>query len=57
MMDNVGKVFIKRGSLSKCVVCDVLMNGAASRVHSVETCFPAPSACPSIRYGVLKGEA
>jgi hypothetical protein len=55
--DAVGKVFIKRGSLSKCVICDVLMSREASREHCAETCFPAPPACPPIPYGVSKGEA
>jgi hypothetical protein len=55
--DTVGKVFIKRGSLCKCVISDVLFNWEASRVHSDEICFPAPSACPPITYGVMQGEA
>jgi hypothetical protein len=57
VMDKVGKVFIYGGSLSKCVICDVLMSREASREHSVEICFPAPSACPPIPYGVTAGAA
>ena len=57
MTDTVGKVFIKHGSLSKCVICDVLFSREASREHSVEICFPAPSACPPIPYGVIEGKA
>jgi hypothetical protein len=56
-MDTVGKVFIKHGSLSKCLICDVLMSREASREHSDEICFPAPPECPPITYGVSKGEA
>jgi hypothetical protein len=55
--DFAGKVFIKRGSHNKCVICDVLFTREASRVHSDETCFPAPPACPPIPYGVVLGEA
>lgn len=57
MMDIVGKIFIARGSLRKCVVCDVLFSWEASRVHSDEICFPAPPECPPITYGVVQGEA
>jgi hypothetical protein len=57
MTDIVGKIFIARGSLRKCVTCDVLMSREASRVHSTETCFPAPPECPPIAYGVMQGEA
>jgi hypothetical protein len=57
MMDKVGKVFIVQPPLRKCVICDVLMSRAECRVHSVEICFPAPSACPPIPYGVVEGEA
>jgi hypothetical protein len=57
MMDFVGKVFIKRGSFCKCVICDVLFTREASRVHSEETCFPVPPACQPIPYGVVLGEA
>ena len=57
MMDAVGKVFVVRGSLRKCFVCDVLMSHAASRVHSDEICFPTPPECPPITYGVMQGEA
>jgi hypothetical protein len=57
MMDKIGKIFISQGSHSKCVVCDVLMSRAASQVHSDEICFPTPSACPPITYGVMQGEA
>jgi hypothetical protein len=57
MMDKVGKVFIAKPPLRKCVVCDVLMSREASRVHSDEICFPAPPECPPITYGVMQGEA
>ena len=57
MTDREGKIFIAQGSFRQCVVCDVLMSRAASRVHSDETCYPAPPACPKIRYGVTQGEA
>ena len=57
MMEKVGKVFIAQGSLRKCVICDVLFCREASREHCVETCLPAPSACPPIRYGVTEGAA
>ena len=57
MMDKIGKIFIAQGSHSKCAVCDVLMSREASRVHSTQTCYPAPPACPPFSYGVLKGEA
>jgi hypothetical protein len=57
MMDKIGKIFIAQGSHSKCAVCNVLMSLEASRVHSTQTCYPAPPACPPFSYGVLKGEA
>jgi len=57
MMDRVGKVFIYQGSLRKCVICGMLFSREASRVYSDEICFPTPSACPSIPYGVIQGEA
>ena len=57
MMDTIGKVFIKHGSLSKCAICDVLMSRAASQEHCAEICFPAPPACPPIPYGVIEGKA
>jgi hypothetical protein len=57
MMDRVGKIFIAYPPLGKCVICDVLFSWEAGRVHSDEICFPAPSACPPITYGVSKGEA
>ena len=57
MMDKVGKPFVVKGSLRRCLVCDVLFTREASRVHSDETCFPAPPACPPIPYGVVLGEA
>jgi hypothetical protein len=57
MMDTVGKIFIAQGSHSKCAICDVLMTRAESRVHSTQTCYPAPSSCPPIPYGVMQGEA
>jgi hypothetical protein len=57
MTDRVGKIFVVRGSLRKCFICDVLMSHAASRVHSDEICFPAPPECPPITYGVMQGEA
>lgn len=52
-MDTVGK----HSLLSKCVIGDVLFRREASREYSVEICFPTPSACLPIRYGVLEGEA
>jgi hypothetical protein len=57
MTDKVGKIFIAQGSHSKCAICDVLMTRAESRVHSTQTCFPAPPACPPFSYGVVLGEA
>jgi hypothetical protein len=58
MMDNVGKVFIVvRCSLRMCVVCDALYTREASRIHSDEICFPAPSACPPIPHGITAGAA
>jgi hypothetical protein len=57
MMDRVGKIFIAQPPLRKCVICDVIFKLEASRVHSDEICFPAPPACPPIRYGVVLGEA
>jgi hypothetical protein len=55
--DTLGKVFVVQGESRRCLVCDVLFTREASREHSVETCFPAPSACPPITYGVMQGEA
>jgi hypothetical protein len=57
MTDKVGKIFIAHPPLRQCVVCDVLMSREESRTHSDEICFPAPPACPPIRYGVMLGEA
>jgi hypothetical protein len=57
MMDRVGKIFIAQPPLRKCVICDVIFKLEASRVHSDEICFPAPSACPPFSYGVVLGEA
>jgi hypothetical protein len=57
MMDKVGKPFVVKGSFRKCLVCDVLFTHEASRIHSDEICFPGPSACPPITYGVMQGEA
>jgi hypothetical protein len=57
MTDREGKIFIAQGSFRQCVVCDVLMSRAASRVHSDESCYPAPSACPPFSHGVVLGEA
>jgi hypothetical protein len=56
-MDKVGKIFVVKGSFRRCLVCDVLFTHEASRIHSDEICFPVPSACPSITYGVMLGEA
>jgi hypothetical protein len=57
MIDKVSKVFVAQGSFRKCVICDRLMSREASRVHSVEICFPAPSACPPVPHGVTAGAA
>jgi hypothetical protein len=57
MMDKVGKIFVVKGSLRRCLVCDVLFTHEASRVHSDEICFPGPPECPPITYGVMQGEA
>jgi hypothetical protein len=57
MTDKVGKIFVVKGPRRRCLVCDVLFTHEASRIHSDEICFPAPSACPPIRYGVMLGEA
>ena len=57
MMDKVGKVFVVKGPLRRCLVCDVPFTHEASRIHSDEICFPAPSACPPILHGVTAGTA
>jgi hypothetical protein len=57
MMDKVGKIFVVKGSLRRCLVCDVSFTHEASRIHSDEICFPDPSACPPITYCVMQGEA
>jgi hypothetical protein len=57
MMDKVGKVFFALGSQRMCLVCDVLFEWKESRAHSAETCFPVPSTCPPIPYGIVEGEA
>ena len=57
MTDRVGKLFIAYPPLCKCLVCDLLFTWEASRVHSDEICFPAPSACLPITHGVMQGEA
>jgi hypothetical protein len=57
MIDKVGKIFVVRGSLRRCLVCDVLFTHEVSRIHADDICFPAPSACPSITYGVMLEEA
>jgi hypothetical protein len=57
MMDRVGKVFTAYPPLRRCLVCDLLFTREASREHSTQTCFPVPSACPPIRYGVAEGQA
>lgn len=58
MTDTVGKVFIYQGAgVSRCLVCDVLFSRAESRDHFTETCYPAPTACPPIPFGISKGEA
>jgi hypothetical protein len=57
MRDRLGKVFTAYPPLRQCLVCDVLFSLEASRVHSDETCCPAPPECPPFSYGVMKGEA
>jgi hypothetical protein len=57
MKDKVGKIFVVKGPLRRCLVCDVLFTHEASRIHSDEICFPGPAACPPITYGVMQGEA
>jgi hypothetical protein len=57
MMDKVGKVLIAQGSQRRCVICDGIYSREASRMHSVETCFLVPSACPPIPDGVTAGTA
>jgi hypothetical protein len=57
MTDIVGKPFVVKGSLRRCLVCDVLFTHEASRIHSDEICFPGPAACPPITYGVTAGTA
>jgi hypothetical protein len=57
MRDIVGKIFIVKGSLRKCLVCDVLFTHEASRIHSDEICFPGPAAFPPIPRGVKAGAA
>jgi hypothetical protein len=56
-MDKVGKVFVMEAGFGRCLICDLLFTRAASREHSDEICFPTPSACPPISYGVFQGEA
>jgi hypothetical protein len=58
-VDKVGKIFLMESGFSRCLVCDCLFTLAASRVHSLETCFPAPCAfaCLPIHYAVAEGTA
>ena len=57
MMDMLGKVFVVQGESRRCLACDLLFTREASREHSVEICFAAPSACPPIPHGVTDGAA
>jgi hypothetical protein len=59
MTDAVGKVFVMEAGFGRCLICSVLFTLAASRVHSLERCSPAPLdlACLPNRYGVVEGTA
>jgi len=57
-MDKLGKVFLVEGNFfRRCLICDELFSREACREHFTATCFPAPPACPPIRYGVTVGAA
>ena len=58
-MDKIGKVFVVEAGCRRCLVCNVLFTWQAGRVHSTETCIPAPSDLVSMPtcYAAVEGQA